>query len=252
MRIQKVGAQVGAVAVCAVLLTACNDDSPAATDTTAPTSAPASSATSDPATTAAATTPPPPATPDGDKLKTVLPSAATLPSGWKIQKGGETDSSNGLADPGPAVLPTDTCNNALTGASPYDLVSDYQAAWAKLELLDPELGANTLEFSSYQGQGAGKLLAEIKAVVKRCGTYDANGGDGKKIRTTVTLKSLPGLGEEAYELKVVPTGSYEGADDVLVRSGDVVMAVNQGSTDTGGTALVALAKRFAAPLPVTP
>jgi hypothetical protein len=251
VRIHKAAVHVGALSACALLLTACNNDTPASTDTTTA-SAPATTSAPDTATSTPAATTPAATTPDGDKLRTALPSASSLPSGWKIQKGGEQDSSNGLSDPGPAVLPTDTCNNALTGAAPYSLISDYQAAWAKLELLDPQGGANTLEFSSYQSGGAGKLLTEIKSVVKRCGTYGADGADGKKIKTTVTLKPLTGLGDEAYELKVVPKGPYEGADDVVVRSGDVVMAVNQGSTDTAGTALVTLATRFAAPLPIKP
>lgn len=245
MRIKKAAAHAAALAACALLLAACNGDTPAADGTTPPASA------SDTATPAPVTTPPP-TTPDGDKLKAALPTAGTLPVGWKVEKGSEADSANGLADPDPAVLPTDSCNNALTGALPDGLLTDYRAAYAYEVLLDPDINSNDVEFASFEGDNAEKLLTSIKTVVKRCATYQAEGGDGKKIPTTAAVTPVRGLGDEAYEVKVTPKGDYEGSINILVRTGNVILGVDAGSSDRTGPEVIEQARKFAAPMPIKP
>ncbi|WP_329370521.1 hypothetical protein OG896_30635 [Streptomyces sp. NBC_00669] len=246
MRIKKAAASVAALAACALLLTACNDDTPAADGTTPPASA------SDTATPAPVPTTPPPTTPDGDKLKAALPTVATLPSGWTVEKGSEADSANGLADPDPARLPTDTCNDALTVVEPDDLLTDYRASDAYETILDPMSSSQEVAFAGFEGDNAEKLITTIKTVVKRCGTYEANTGDSKKVTTTSTLTPVKDLGDEAYALKVTPKGDYESSTDILVRSGNVILCVDAGSSELTEPELIAQTRKFAAPMPIKP
>lgn len=257
MSIRKISARAAALLACAVVLTACNDDdgSGSASDTTAP---PASTAAGTPAadpTTATAT----PATAgagggsvaDGTKLKTLLPTAATAPKGWKLDDSAAFDTGATVkSDPGSPLLPGDDCAQALTNGGARTLTSDYGAAYATTGLTDPNDGSSTVVFTSYQPGDAAKQMAEVTALAKRCTSFSSKDMSGKSVKMTVTAEPVAGAGDQSLDITVQPAGNYVGSQIVLVRSGDVIMAVDQ--SDAAGTMapLGPVAKQLAAVLPL--
>ncbi|CAG6395536.1 hypothetical protein NMG29_33750 [Streptomyces cocklensis] len=255
MSIRKISARAAALLACAVVLTACNnnDDDSGASDTTPP---PSSSAAGTPAADpTTATTAPAAGTggsvADGTKLKTLLPTAATAPKGWKLDDSAAFDTGATVkSDPGSPLLPDDDCSQALTNGGARTLTSDYGAAYATTGLTDPNDGSSTVVFTSYQPGDAAKQMAEVTALAKRCTSFSSQDASGKKVRMTVTTEPVAGAGDQSLDIRVQPTGNYVGSQIVLVRSGDVIMAVDQ--SDAAGTMapLGPVAKQLAAGLPL--
>lgn len=250
--IRKTVASAGAVVVCAAALAACNDDttaSPSASSSASSASASGSSAPpSAPATPSSPATSAPGAVPGSAQLKALLPTASTAPSGWKVEADEESDSDGAAQDPGDPELPTDDCNDAMTGGQPQDLTSDYSAAFASIPLTDPQLGESYVVFNSYQPGDAVKQMADVRAVARRCASYTGKAGSGKSIKITTSVTTVPGLGDDAFELKVTPKGDYVGNDTILVRSGDTVMAVDEDLATGQPFPLAPIAKHLAAPM----
>lgn len=261
MSIQKLTARAAALLACAVVLTACNsDDDGDSSDTTPPPSSTAAATPTSDATTPAAT---PTATSSdtagsgagsgaatGTKLKSLLPTATSVPKGWKIDDSAAFDTGATVQSPTSALLPDDECSQALTNGGARTLTSDYSAAYAMTGLTDPNLGGSSVVFNSYQPGAADKQMAEVTALVKRCGTFNGKDASGKSVRTTVTAVPVSGVSGQSLDIKVQPAGNYVGSEIVLIRSGDVIMGVDQ-SDAAGKTApLAPVAKQLAATLPL--
>ena len=244
MSVQKSMLRAAALAGCAVVLAACGPtDSSAGGDASKqPTSAP---------TTAPTTAPPAPSAPDGLKLKTLLPTAAQLPSGWKRDPADESDTGTDLRPAAAPLLDPKDCNDSLTNSGATGLTSDFAAAYATTALTSPNLGSSDLVFNSYAPGDAARQMSEVTDLVKKCATFTGKAGDGKSVRTTATLTSVPGLGDEAIDIKVTPKGPYIASDVVLVHSHDVIMAMDANNAAGSMEPLIPMAKRFAAPLPLT-
>lgn len=255
MSIQKTSVRAAALLACAVVLAACNNDDSDASDAPPPTTA-----TAAPTTTAApeptATTAAPDAAGSGSaatgtRLKTLLPTAATAPKGWKLDDSSAFDTGAKVKDsPGSPLLPDDDCAQALTNGGAQTLTSDYAAAYATTGLTDPHDGSSTVVFSSYQPGDAAKQMAEVTALAKRCASFSSKDMSGKSVRMAVTAGQVAGAGDQSLDITVKPAGNYVGSEIVLVRSGEVIMAVDE--SDAAGTMvpLGPVAKQLAAGLPL--
>ncbi|UWE12578.1 hypothetical protein [Actinacidiphila bryophytorum] len=255
MSIQKTAVRAAALLACAVVLAACNND-----DSSDTSDAPPSTTAAAPTTTGAAEPTATTAAPDaggsgsaasGTKLKTLLPTAATAPKGWKVDDSAAFDTGATVkSDPGSPLLPDDDCAQALTNGGAQTLTSDYAAAYATTGLTDPNDGSSTVVFNSYQPGDAAKQMAEVTALTKRCASFSSKDMSGKAVKMTVTAKPVAGAGDQSLDITVKPTGNYVGSEIVLVQSGDVIMAVDQ--SDAAGTMkpLGPVAKQLAAGLPL--
>lgn len=255
MSIQKTAVRAAALLACAVVLAACNDDdSSDASATTAPpgtTAAPTTTAADPTATTDAPDAGGSGSTADGTKLKTLLPTGATAPKGWKVDDSAAFDTGVKVKDsPGSPLLPDDDCAQALTNGGAQTLTSDYAVAYATTALIGPAGGSSTVVFNSYQPGGAAKQLAEVTALTKRCASFSSKDMSGKSVKMTVTTKPVAGAGDQSLDVKVQPTGNYVGSEVVLILSGDVIMAVDQSDAAGTTTPLGPVAKQLAAGLPL--
>ena len=248
--LRKIAVRTGALVACALVLAACGSSKSSSADDSAsksPSAPPvtSASATAPPATDAAAGS-----APNGTKLKTLLPTATHAPSGWKVDNSDAFDTGATVKSPGGALLPTDDCADALTNGGAQTLTSDYQAAYAVTGLTAPNDGSSNVVFNGYEPGDAVKQMTEVTTLVKRCASFSTKGSDGAKVKMTATLKSVAGLGDQALDVRVTPSGDYVGDDIVLVRSGDVVMGVDE--DDSAGTMapLVPVAEQLATTLPL--
>lgn len=256
MSIQKITVRAGTLVACAVLLTACNDNpsdspSPDASTNKAVATAPATpaSSSSDGGTAAPAPGSGSGVVPNGTKLKSLLPTASHVPIGWMVDDSSAFDTGSEVKSPGDPLLPSEDCAGALTNGGAKTLTSDYQAAYAMTGLKNPNSGSSTVVFNGYQPGDAVKQMAEVSTLVKRCASFTTQDINGAKVKMSAAVKPVAGLGEQALDIKVTPRGSYVADDIVLVRSGNVIMAVDEDDSTGKMAPLVPVAKKLAAALP---
>ncbi|WP_327289062.1 hypothetical protein [Streptomyces sp. NBC_01198] len=255
MSIRKMSARATVLLACAVVLTACNSGDDSDASDTAPPATTASPATSAPSTPAATTAAADAAgsggaVADGSKLKTLLPTAATAPKGWKLDDSAAYDTGANVKSPTSALLPDDDCSQALTNGGAKTLTSDYSAAYAMAGLTGPNDGSSTVIFNSYQPGAAAKQMAEVTALAKRCATFSAQDMSGKNVKLTVTATPVAGAGDQSLDLKIQPAGKYVGSEIVLIASGNVIMGVDEADAAGAMTPLAPVAEQLAAGLPL--
>jgi len=250
----RVSVCAGLVLTCAAALTACGPDS--SSDKADATTPPASSAPATPSAAPATTAASPVSgsdsgpVPDGTKLKALLPTASTAPSGWKLDDSSAFDTGSTVRPPSSPLLPSDDCSEALTNGGAKTLTSDYEAAYAMTGLTDPDDGSSSVVFNGYEAGDSAKQLAEVNTLVKRCASFTAQDIDGKTVEMSATVTPVSGLGDRALDVKVTPAGNYVADEVVIVRSGNVVMAVDEDDATGKLAPLVPVAKQLAKPLPL--
>ncbi len=155
----------------------------------------------------------------GAALRDLLPTAAALPAGWKIEgNGNESDTGTYvLDDPARPTLPQEPCTQMRLAGSV--LSQDFKASGAMNEVYD---GENRVQvyLAAYHSGDATKLLGEIRAYAERCKSFTGKGVDGQPVPLTVTLQPASGLGDEAVDMKKVPQGPYHSEEIVVTRIGD--------------------------------
>ncbi|MFE4515158.1 hypothetical protein ACFRMQ_13340 [Kitasatospora sp. NPDC056783] len=230
---------VGAAAMAVAAVTGCSSGSgsiyglptAAAADATSPAATPSASAGTGPA--AAPTLPvsgepafgtpgstptgPPP--PTGIELSAFLPTAAILPAGWTIKgDGSEHDTGTAIngyrADPPQIKEP---CNQMRLAGTIFS--QGYNVSGAMNEVYDGE-HAVQVYLGAYRPGDAAQLLTDLRAYAERCKTFTGKSVDGAPIPMTVTLRPVPGLGDEAFDMRRVPTGPYRTSEIVVTRIGD--------------------------------
>ncbi|MFE0462623.1 hypothetical protein ACFW1A_25545 [Kitasatospora sp. NPDC058965] len=235
----RIPAALGAVAVTTALLAGCqsdNSDKPAGTaaassapSQAAPTSSgPTGGDSAAPGDSAGATgSPGAGAVVPGSTLKTLLPTAATLPAGWALDgsDGYAFDTKDTIMSPGTPLLPGEKCTE-LTHAGAESLSIDYRAAYASIKLKDPKQADVTVVIASYHPGDATKLLGEITTLAGGCTTYTAQAMGGGTVRTTVTDDPVPGLGDQSIDFKNTPQGHYVAEETVIARVGDKVLLID--------------------------
>ncbi|MET8542272.1 hypothetical protein ABZW03_16670 [Kitasatospora sp. NPDC004799] len=228
----KLPVMAGAAAVAAVVVTGCSStpgstaDTPAVTAPgsatspgAAPTAVPTLQTSGAPAFGSPSSTPSGPPIPTGAALRDLLPTAATLPAGWTIKgDGNRTDTGVAVVEhPVAPLLPQEPCTQMrLAGTI---LSQGFRASGAMNEVYD---GQNAVQvyLAAYHPGDAVKLLGEIRAYAERCKSFTGKGIDGKPVPLTVTQQPVPGLGDEALDLKKVPQGPYHSEEIVVTRIGD--------------------------------
>ncbi|MFJ9846747.1 hypothetical protein ACIRYZ_41210 [Kitasatospora sp. NPDC101155] len=192
-----------------------------------PADTPTLSASGAPAFGSPSSTPSGPPIPTGAFLRSLLPTAATLPAGWTIESdGGETDTGTYVDDePGDPMLPKERCTEMRLGGG--TLTHDLQASDAENHVSD---GMNEVfvRLSAYHPGDAAKVLAEIRDYAARCKSFTGQSWDHPPVPVpeTVTVQPVPGLGEEAIDMKKVPTGPYQSEEIIVIRLGDRLLSLS--------------------------
>ncbi|WP_158835271.1 hypothetical protein [Streptomyces sp. NRRL S-350] len=185
----------------------------------APTTVPTLRTLGAPAFGSPSSTPTGPPIPTGAALRDLLPTAATLPAGWTVQgNGNQTDTGTYVVDdPVAPTLPQEPCTQMRLAGTV--LSQDFKASGAMNEVYD---GENRVQvyLAAYHPGDAAKLLGEIRAYTERCKSFTGKGIDGRPVPLTVTQQPVPGLGDEALDMKKVPQGPYHTEEIVVTRVGD--------------------------------
>ncbi|MER5355726.1 hypothetical protein ABT093_36060 [Kitasatospora sp. NPDC002551] len=167
-------------------------------------------------------TPTGPPLPTGVDLRTSLPTAAMLPAGWTIKgTGNPVDTGTTIneyrADP-PQI--TEPCTQMRISGTVFS--QGYRVSGATSEVYDGDHMVQVY-LAAYRPGDAAKLLGDLRAYAERCKTFTAKNTDGAPVPMTVTAQPVPGLGNEAVDLKQVPTGPYRTSEIVMTRIGDRVL-----------------------------
>lgn len=222
-------------------LTACGSSHPAASRRVPSTAdrGPATSAAPDPTAT-------------GTQLKTLLPAGSDLASGVTVTDA--SDSGPDWTPPGslPApVLPGADCA-ALPQITADEASADYRAAYAKATITVKNTAIAQIVLAATNPGDAARQIEEVQALAARCQTFSAPNAVGTAVGGTVTATTVPGLGDEALDVRITATGpdaaNYQQPELVLVRVGDKLAVVSDAyPSQDNGSALKA-AKVLAARL----
>ncbi|GAA1958351.1 hypothetical protein GCM10009738_35740 [Kitasatospora viridis] len=170
---------------------------------------------------------------NGTALKAMLPTAATLPSGWTLAgDGGEFDTGANIMDPGTPQLPQNGCKG-WTNQNANGLSIDYRGAYASLNLNDPNKGNVDVVIAAYHPGDAAKLLAEIRTSADGCKSYQSDTLSGGQTQMTLTDTTVAGLGDENAFLKNVPQGQFVSQENLVVRLGDKVLLLDGSDAAAG-------------------
>ncbi len=169
----------------------------------------------------------------GVDLKALLPTAATLPSGWTLSgDGNEFDTGTRVMDPGTPQLPQEGCTG-LTNAGGGSFSVDLRASYASSDLLDAKSNRVKVLVAAYHPGDAAKLLAEIRDFAGRCATYTTNAVSGGTVSMSASATPVAGFGDEGVDFKNVPKGQYVTSETVIARIGDKLLFVD--GSDAGGS-----------------
>jgi hypothetical protein len=195
---------------------------------------PATAAVRVPGTTAA---PDPTAT--GTQLKTLLPTGTDLASGVTITDAADSGSNWTTPDALPAPrLPGADCA-ALPAITADEASADYRAAYATETITVHNTPIAQIVLAATNPGDAAREIADVQALAARCQTFSAPNANGTPVGGTVTATAVPGLGDEALDVRITATGAdaanYQQPELVLVRVGDklAVVSDNYPSQDHG-------------------
>ncbi|MFG2918133.1 hypothetical protein ACGF0D_35270 [Kitasatospora sp. NPDC048298] len=195
---------------------------PATSSAAAPTGTPTLQVSGAPAFGTPSSTPTGPPLLTGVDLRAALPTAAVLPAGWTIKgNGNQVDTGTTIneyrANP-PQI--TEPCTQMRLAGTIFS--QGYKVSGAMTEVYDGEHMVQVY-LAAYRPGDAAKLLGDLRAYAERCKTFTGKSVDGAPIPMTVTAQPVPGLGDEAVDMKKVPTGPYSTSEIVMTRIGDRVL-----------------------------
>lgn len=220
----------GSITAC---VTACGhghpDTRPAAGKTAAPSTA--SSSAIDPTAT-------------GTALKNLLPAGSDLASAVTVIGAADSGSEWTFPDALPApVLPDAGCN-VVPQITADEATADYRAAYAKETLTEHGVPIAQIVLAATNPGDAIKQIAEVQALADRCQTFSAPNANGASVSGSVTAAAVPGLGDQALDVRVTATGpdaaKYQQPELILVRVGDKLAAISDAYPEAdNGSALKA-------------
>jgi hypothetical protein len=77
---------------------------------------------------------------------------------------------------------------------------------------------------------AAHQIAEVQALAERCQSFNAPNANGASVDGAVTATAVPGLGDEALDVRVTATGpdaaKYQQPELILVRVGDKLAVIS--------------------------
>ncbi|MDH6109278.1 hypothetical protein P3T36_000050 [Kitasatospora sp. MAP12-15] len=188
--------------------------------------------------------------PNGNKLNAMLLPAAAIPSQLKIDASGTRSTGDGFNPPlSPSAAPAGHVCDALNASNWVDAAGIASASFAQNDYTDDSQDMFAQELDAFRGNEAQAVMAGLKQVLTTCHTY-TRVQNGQNYTVTVTLKSLPGVGDEAIQAVATSPDLDGGQTMVAARVGSVVVTTydnDQNSTGTAGVALTeALVKNVTA------
>ncbi|MGW2252188.1 hypothetical protein ACWCXH_18590 [Kitasatospora sp. NPDC001660] len=227
-------------------LAACGPDN---ADSSATAAAPSASAgVASPAGVASSTAPAPvpaagtDALPNGNKLNAVLLPATALPQKLKLDPSGTKSTGNGFNPPvSPSAVPASKACNMLNGTGWINAAGITAASFAQNNYTDDSQDMFAQELDAYRGNDAQTVMANLKKALTACHTYTVV-QNGQNYTATVTLQSLPGVGDEALQAVITSPDWTGGSTLVAARVGSVVVTTYDNDQSNTGTAGVALTK----------
>ena len=203
-----------------------------------------------PATKTPATGAAPDPTATGTALKALLPAGADLAS--VVTATDAADSGQNWT--GPDALPTPALAGADCTVLPQitadQASADYRAAYAKETLTEHGVPIAQIVLAATNPGDATRQIAEIQALAERCQSFTAPDANGADVGGAVTAAAIPGLGDEALDVRVTSTAAdaskYQQPELLLVRVGDKLAVISDnypdadnGSARKAATVLVA-------------
>ncbi|GAA1966389.1 hypothetical protein [Catenulispora subtropica] len=175
----------------------------------------------------------------GSALKSLLPAGSDLASGVTVTDAADSGSDWTTPDAlaAPRLAGADCA--ALPQITADEASGDYRASHAKETITVHNTPIAQLVLAGTNHGDAQRQIDEVKALADRCRTFSAPNSDGTSVGGTVTATALPGLGDEALDVRVTATGpnaaAYQQPELILVRVGDklAVVSDNYPSQDNG-------------------
>ncbi len=174
------------------------------------------------------------AVPSGRELNSLLLPGSALPAGFRIDAGGTRNTGDhdvaGASSPIPAAKACD----ALSSTSWINTAAVNGVSFAQNDYTHGTYDTFAQEIDGFPGGGAHAAMAGLRKVFAGCAHFTSQQG-GTSYATRLTVKSLPGLGDEALEGVVTSPAWSGGTTLVAVRVGDlVVTTLDNAQSDTGG------------------
>ncbi|WP_033355810.1 hypothetical protein [Kitasatospora aureofaciens] len=180
--------------------------------------------------------------PDGNKLNALLLPATAMPPKFKLDPSGSQSTGDGAIPPAsPSAVPADKACDMLNGTGWVNSAGIIAASFAKNNYVDEAQNMFAQELDAYRGNDAQTVMANLKKTLTACHTFTVT-QDGQNFSATVTLQSLPGVGDEALQAVITSPEWTGGSTLVAARVGKVVVATYDNEQSNTGTAGVALTK----------
>ncbi|GAA2039370.1 hypothetical protein GCM10009839_46650 [Catenulispora yoronensis] len=180
----------------------------------------------------------------GTALKNLLPAGADLASAVTVTGAADSGSDWTSPDALPApILPAAGCN-VVPQITADEATADYRATYAKETLTEHGVPIAQIVLAATNPGDAIKQITEVQALADRCQTFAAPNANGASVSGTVTATAVPGLGDEALDVRVTATGpdaaKYQQPELILVRVGDKLAAISDAYPEAdNGSALKA-------------
>jgi hypothetical protein len=176
---------------------------------------------------ASAAAPDPTAT--GAQLKTLLPTGSDLASGVTVTDTSDSGPDWTAPDALPApVLPGADCT-VLPTVTADKASADFRASYASETISVHNTAVAQIVLAATNRGGAARQIDEVRMLAERCRTFSAPNAVGTRVGGTVSVTAVPGLGDEALDVRVTATGAdaaaYQQPELVLVRVGDKLAVV---------------------------
>jgi hypothetical protein len=185
-------------------------------------------------------------------LRAHLLTDATLPAGLRLLTGAVMDDDPSAAGPSAAASDSPVSCSDLVTALSFVMAVTAPAAGAHVGIVgttaDHRRWSGGERLSSFAGDGATRVFAKVRSLVGRCPSRsDAGASPGALLADpsqAATINSMgplttnfsvvpgPALGNESIELRARTPSQVPGidieADAILIRSGSVLLTVNEG------------------------
>lgn len=175
----------------------------------------------------------------GSRLRSLLLTGAQVPGGYHAVGAAARDTGEVFAAPGAAVPPPDAVSGcaALTSTGFLALTPGPAAAsFAQNEFDGPAGRTISSEVDDYRAGDAARLLAAFRGLLGRCASF-ADPTDARTPTWQLAAQPGPAIGDESVAF-VVTSDTYLGGETaVVVRVGDLLVAVfDSTDRDTGAQA----------------
>ncbi|MQS13506.1 hypothetical protein F7Q99_14835 [Streptomyces kaniharaensis] len=183
--------------------------------------------------------------PNGTKLNAMLLPATALPPKLKLDPSGTKSTGDGFNPPiSPSAVPASKACDMLNGTGWINAAGINAASFAQNDYMDDSQDMFAQELDGYRGNDAQTVMANLKAALTACHTYTVT-QNGQNYTATVTMQSLPGVGDDALQAVITSPDWTGGSTLVAARVGSIVVTTYDNDQRNTGTAGVDLTKTLA-------